>query len=432
MITFLIRKRSRASGIKLIICDLGGDYWMLFSLISRAHALRQGSLSISEYALAHQTLWDEVDHYLPTDDPTCRSYQNTLLTRLLGFLRGPNREYDDIRRRALRCKDELPKLANLVKELQEEESHFLLHGCPPMETTRDSSALLTPTTSSGILGQTPSASNGSSSVDIICSHCRRVGHTRDRCFKLHPELVRKKKPLSKALLTQTDSFVSVPSSSASSSKADGSVMTMEQLQADFARLSAQLSAMTAMQTASSTSFFGAFSSSSSDIWYCGQTALSSPLVSDTTWVLDSRATEHMTPFNSRFVSYQRHLGGRTVFTAAGTRLPVAGIGAVHVAGLGVVHHVLHVPSLRAILLSPHRLVDFVLCSFHLKPDGMFLFDKVGRTTPIRRANGLLLLDDGGRSQCFTVQHSIRSVDEQQRGRLQLTHQGLGHPPFSTL
>ena len=200
---------------------------MLFSLISRAHALRQGSLSISEYALAHLALWDEVDHYLPTDDPKCRSYQNTLLTRLLGFLSGLNREYDDIRRQALHCKDGFPKLADLIKELQEEESHFLLHGCAPMETTQDSSALLTLTTSSRILGQTPSASKGSSSADIVCSHCRRVGHTRDRCFKLHPELVRKKKTSSKVLLTQADSFVSVPSSSASSSKADGSVTTME-------------------------------------------------------------------------------------------------------------------------------------------------------------------------------------------------------------
>ena len=34
-------------------CGRGGDYWMLFSMISRAHALRQGSLSISEYALAY-------------------------------------------------------------------------------------------------------------------------------------------------------------------------------------------------------------------------------------------------------------------------------------------------------------------------------------------------------------------------------------------
>ena len=137
----------------------------------------------------------------------------------------------------------------------------------------------------------------------------------------------------------------------------------------------------------------------------------------------------MTPLNSRFVSYQRYVGGCSVLTAGGGRLPVAGIGVVYVAGLGIVQHVLHVPALRAILLSPQRLVDYVLCSFHLQPDGMFLSDKVGRTTPIRQEHGFLLLDDGGRSQCFTVQRSLHSVDEQRRGRLMLTHHRLGHPPF---
>ena len=111
---------------------------------------------------------------------------------------------------------------------------------------------------------------------------------------------------------------------------------------------------------------------------------------------------------------------------------MAGIGAVSVDGLGVLHKVLHVPSLPAIFLSQQRLVDAVLCSFHLEHDGMFLSDKVGRTTPIRREHELLLLDDGGCSQCFTVQRSLRAVDEQRRDRLQLTHQRLGHPPFSLL
>ena len=82
----------------------------------------------------------------------------------------------------------------------------------------------------------------------------------------------------------------------------------------------------------------------------------------------------MTSLNSRFVSYQRHVGGWTVLTTGGSRLLVSGIGVVYVAGLGVVHHVLHVPSLQAILLSPQRLVDTVLCSFHLQPDEMFLSD----------------------------------------------------------
>ena len=407
-------------------CGRAGDYWQLFDLIARATALRQGTLSISEYALAHKTLWDEVDYYLPMDDLTCLSYRNTLLTRFLGFLNGLNREYDDVRRRALRCMASLPKMTDIVKELKEEESHFLLHGVPSTASARESSALLTPSSTKSILGQTPNASRAASSSEVVCSHCGRVGHTRDRCYKLHPELLQKKKAQSKALLTQSESAPSTSSTSAPSTSA----VTLEQLQSDLARLRAQ---MTAMQASSSTSFFGASTSPySSDKWYCGHTALTAPLVSDTTWVLDSGATEHMTPFNTRFISYQRHTNGRTVLTANGGRLAVAGIGSVYVDGLGAVHQVLHVPALRAILMSPQRLVDSVLCSFHLQPDGMFLSDKVGRTTPIRRAHGLLLLDDGGRSPCFMVQRSLSSVAEQRRSRLLLTHQRLGHPPFSSL
>ena len=177
--------------------------------------LRQWRLSISEYALAHQTLWDQVDYYLPTDDPKCRSYQNTLLTRLLRFLYGLSREYDDIRRRALHYKEGMPKLADLVKELKEEESHFLLHGIPATEMPWDSSALLISTTTTDLLDQIPSTSTASSFADIVCSHCRRGGHTRGRCYKLHPELAWKKKVPPKAMLTQSNPFVPIASSSVS-------------------------------------------------------------------------------------------------------------------------------------------------------------------------------------------------------------------------
>ena len=137
-----------------------------------------------------------MDYYLPTDDPKCLSYQNTLLTCLLGFLSGLNREYDDIRRRALQCKNGFPKLAELVKELEEEESHFLLHGFPATEVTRDLSVLLTPVTSTGLLGRTPSTTGVSKApipTGIVCSYCSRAGHTLDKWYKFAPDLKKKKK-----------------------------------------------------------------------------------------------------------------------------------------------------------------------------------------------------------------------------------------------
>ena len=139
----------------------------------------------------------------------------------------------------------------------------------------------------------------------------------------------------------------------------------------------------------------------------------------------------MIPFNHRFISYEKHVGSWPVLITGGGRLWVAGIWAILVDGLGVVCNVLHVPSLRVVLMSPQRLVDDLSCSFHLRLDGMFLSDKVGKTTSIRRERGLLLLDDGGCS-CFMVDRGLRPVAEQRRSRLHLTHQWLGHPSFSTL
>ena len=75
----------------------------------------------------------------------------------------------------------------------------------------------------------------------------------------------------------------------------------------------------------------------------------------------SGTTEHMTPFNHHFVSYERHVGSCIVLTTGGGRLLVASIGAVFVDGLIVVHNVLDVPSLRAILMSTQRLVNAILC-----------------------------------------------------------------------
>ena len=156
--------------------------------------------------------------------------------------------------------------------------------------------------------------------------------------------------------TKDKVLVAEPSSVSTSGSSSASV---EQLQADLARFTTLVSAMQSQSTASFGNF-GASSCPSSDEWYCGTMALTALLVSNITWVLDTGATEHMTPFNHRFVSYEKHLGSRSVLTAGGGRLHVAGIGAILVDGLGVVRNVLHVPSLLSVLMSPQRLVDELL------------------------------------------------------------------------
>ena len=47
------------------------------------------------------------------------------------------------------------------------------------------------------------------------------------------------------------------------------------------------------------------------------------------WILDSGATDHMTPSSHFFISYEFVAPGKHVQTANGTLLPVVGIGAIN-------------------------------------------------------------------------------------------------------
>ncbi|XP_078443986.1 uncharacterized protein LOC144713291 [Wolffia australiana] len=227
-------------------CGRESDWWRLYSLASQASNLRQGSLTISEYALAHKKMWDEVDYYLPPDDPTSKTFQNVLLLRIMGFLNGLNREYDDVRRRALHRKEGPPALEELVKELQEEESHFLLHGTPSSGPPGESTALLSALPSGGkapsILPTPTSAAPPAGTT--ICSYCGKPGHGKNKCKKRLNDWRKKKEAAEgKAMVAHSDSSSTSPSA-----------VTMDQLQADLARLRDQMAALQNPSTA----YFGGF------------------------------------------------------------------------------------------------------------------------------------------------------------------------------
>ena len=73
------------------------------------------------------------------------------------------------------------------------------------------------------------------------------------------------------------------------------------------------------------------------------------------WILDSGATDHMTPLSHIFTSYEPVALGKHVQTADGTLLPVIGIGAIPLQPIGLITHVLHVPKLFVSLVSIQRL-----------------------------------------------------------------------------
>ncbi|XP_078445147.1 uncharacterized protein LOC144714299 [Wolffia australiana] len=201
----------------------------------------KGALCRSPIMLSHKKAWDEVDHYLPTDDPKCKTYQNMLILRIMGFLNGLNREYEAIRRRALHNKDGPPDLETLVQELQEEESHLLLHGTPTSDPAESSALLAAPAAAAGqssALLPTPAAAARPAKTPV-CTYCGKPGHWKNKCTKRLNDWRKKKEADSKAMLAQSESS---PAPSTSTTALDS-------IQAELARLRDQVAAMQPSSTA---------------------------------------------------------------------------------------------------------------------------------------------------------------------------------------
>ena len=111
------------------------------------------------------------------------------------------------------------------------------------------------------------------------------------------------------------------------------------------------------------------------------------------WILHSGATDHMSPDKACFEEYKMINDSHLVFTANGGILKVAGIGKIRIKEV-LLQDVLHVPRLKANLLSLQRLVDDTGWRFIFDLSNCFLYVKETgqKTLSARRKRGLLLLD----------------------------------------
>ena len=132
----------------------------------------------------------------------------------------------------------------------------------------------------------------------------------------------------------------------------------------------------------------------------------------------------MTPVSDQFKSYIPIHSSRKVLTAGVGLLSVKGIGKIVLGQNCVLQRVLHVPDLKAHLVSLQKLVSDIRWKFILDDDSCFLCDKVSRaqTLSVRREGGLLLLDEVT-STCLTSVDQSKMVAQIQR---------MGHPTFVLL
>ena len=145
------------------------------------------------------------------------------------------------------------------------------------------------------------------------------------------------------------------------------------------------------------------------------------------WVLDTGATDHMTPNKVHLIAYDYVTNPHRVLTTGGEVLDVEGSGVIRLAKC-TLKDVLHVPGLKMNLISLQKFVKDTGWRFILDDDDCFVCDKVtGKWIfTVKREAGLLLLHEDPTSNLSSA-HLLRTVET-----LELLHRRMGLPAFEVL
>ena len=160
--------------------------------------------------------------------------------------------------------------------------------------------------------------------DLVCRYCKRVGYIKDKCWILDLDL--RPPHIARAHLT----YFQQGGAPQTSPKDEGIPSTLELMQEiqklkSMINTSSTIIGSTSMANSGKKDFFtdlSTFTNNFSNIW-----------------ILDSGATDHMTPLKHLFTSYESMIPGKHVQTTDGTLLTVVVIGTMNIDPLGTIYNV---------------------------------------------------------------------------------------------
>ncbi|RVX10632.1 hypothetical protein CK203_016941 [Vitis vinifera] len=286
----------------------------LFEVESVLHDFRQGELTVTQYFNTLNRYWQQLDlfeeHNWSCPGDRIRYRQIIERKRIYKFLIGLNKNLDEVRGRILGSKP-LLNIREAFSEVQREESRKkIMMGSQDSVTNPESSALAVRGNPSNNNDHRPKKGRP------WCDHCRRPGHTKDTCWKIHGKPTDWK-----------------PSRFANDKEGRGNLVSMDEkpspeptpfskeqievLQKLFSQ-SLPAPAPTVVGTGSLAqkgNFLGALNVKKEKL---------SP------WIIDSGASDHMTGDEKLFSTYNPCYKNLTVRIADGSLSKVAGTGSVRV------------------------------------------------------------------------------------------------------
>ncbi|KAI3788025.1 hypothetical protein L2E82_00620 [Cichorium intybus] len=374
----------------------------LFEIKGILNDLRQGDLSVTTYFTTLNRFWQQPDVLdtlswsCPADGKQYKKIQET--DRIYKFLLGLNQELDEVRGRILGTKP-MPSLREVFSEVRREESRRRVMLGSNSNGSTEGSAFVTRTPSNQkTTGGNNFGNNQKKNGRPWCDHCKKPGHTKDTCWKIHGKPTDWKPSPRGNVAEQQEPF------------------TKEQVEAIRRALQAIPSENNGTATVAQ---------------QCGDSSAFISSSGGKPWVVDCGATDHMTGDKSFFSNLQPVQNGRTIRVATGNDAHVAGIGTVVLSNNITLRYVLYVPTLDYNLLSPIKLMKDLDCITVLTPTiCVFQALSSGKMIGSAKVQGELYHCEADNKSNHQALSSLADVSSS--NKIMLWHNRLGHPNFMYL
>lgn len=143
----------------------------IFQLKRNLVSCTQGTLSVTQYYIKIKSIWEELGQYKRHHTCNCGGVQ-PLLEYVMNFLLGLNESYNHIRGQIL-IMNPIPPIAQVFSLMLQEEKQREVRNVHV-----DTESQLAYAVQSGHRSR-------NKKDRPLCAHCGMLGHTKDKCFKLH-------------------------------------------------------------------------------------------------------------------------------------------------------------------------------------------------------------------------------------------------------
>ena len=419
VISWLIHSMAKDIASSILYCDTAAEIWSelkvryahtsgtkIYKIHKEITNFSQGNMSITNYFTKLKYLHDEYTEAIDIPPCTCGSasaFLNLLHNQhLMHFLMGLNDPYNTTRGNLL-MKSPLPSVNQAYHALLEEERQREITSNTGISSDSSAMAVYNKKFQQNFnnnnyrwqytSGQKNNAYKGHNIKmnNYYCDHCKCPGHSTERCYKLNGYPTNHKynnnngKGKKMAAYCHNEGMNEDDDRNGGGSSHGQGMINQEQYKHLMDLINKQN--------------LGSDTTPSVDNTPSAMLAGKSLCLLNTSmqhfWILDSGATDHISPHLSSFVNYKRVFGPNNyISTANGHKAEIKHIGEVKLTSNITLSNVLHVPEFHFNLISINKISSDLCCEISFSPT-LCVIQGPSMSKPLllgRHKNGLYYVD----------------------------------------